>query len=140
MIFFSACVYYVFISAGFGLCANLLRGFVIYNRVSVTGNKKNTDNKKNCNHSFHRIHLQGSTFYNIILPQEKGKINMEKNKIERINFLAKKGREGTLTDAEKIEQNLLRQEYVAEFRASLRGTLDNTYIQYPDGTKKKAGK
>ena len=65
---------------------------------------------------------------------------MEKNKIERINFLAKKGREGTLTDAEKIEQNLLRQEYVAEFRASLRGTLDNTYIQYPDGTKKKAGK
>ena len=65
---------------------------------------------------------------------------MEKQKIERINALAKKQRESGLTDAEKIEQNLLRQEYVAEFRASLRGTLDNTYIQNPDGTRVKVQK
>ncbi len=65
---------------------------------------------------------------------------MEKKKIERINALAKKQREVGLTDAEKIEQGLLRQEYVAEFRASLRATLDNTYIEYPDGSRKKAGK
>ena len=65
---------------------------------------------------------------------------MEKKKIERINELAKKQREGTLTDAEKIEQGLLRQEYIAEYRASLRATLDSTYIEYPDGTRNKAGK
>lgn len=65
---------------------------------------------------------------------------MDKKKIERINALAKKQREVGLTDAEKIEQGLLRQEYVAEFRASLRATLDNTYIEYPDGSRKKAGK
>ena len=62
---------------------------------------------------------------------------MEKKKLDRINALAKKQREIGLTDAEKMQQQLLRQEYVAEFRASLRGTLDNTYIQYPDGSKKK---
>lgn len=65
---------------------------------------------------------------------------MEKKKLDRINELAKKQREGRLTDAEKLEQQLLRQEYVAEFRASLRGTLDNTYIQNPDGTKVKVEK
>ncbi len=62
---------------------------------------------------------------------------MEKIKLDRINTLAKKQREGGLTDEEKAEQATLRAEYIAEFRASLRGTLDNTYIQYPDGTKKK---
>ncbi len=65
---------------------------------------------------------------------------MEKQKLERINFLAKKAREVGLTDEEKLEQSILRQEYVAEFRASLRGTLDNTYIQNPDGTRIKVEK
>ena len=62
---------------------------------------------------------------------------MEKSKLDRINFLAKKQREQGLSDEERAEQAELRAEYVAEFRASLRGTLDSTYIQYPDGTKKK---
>lgn len=62
---------------------------------------------------------------------------MEKTKLDRINYLAKKQRENGLTDEERAEQASLRAEYVAEFRASLRGTLDSTYIQYPDGTKKK---
>lgn len=62
---------------------------------------------------------------------------MEKTKLDRINYLAKKQREEGLTDEERAEQASLRAEYVAEFRASLRGTLDSTYIQYPDGTKKK---
>lgn len=65
---------------------------------------------------------------------------MEKKKLDRINFLAKKSRQSELTNEEKAEQKLLREEYVAEFRASLRGTLDNTYIQEPDGTKRKLGK
>ncbi len=65
---------------------------------------------------------------------------MEKEKIDRINALAKKQREGTLTDDEKKEQAQLRAEYIAGFRASLTGTLGNTYIQRPDGTKEKVEK
>ena len=63
---------------------------------------------------------------------------MEKEKINRINELARKQKtpEG-LTEAEKAEQAALREEYIMGFRASMRGILDNTYIQYPDGTKKK---
>ena len=62
---------------------------------------------------------------------------MEKEKIDRINFLAKKSKTERLTEEEKIEQKALRDEYIAGFRANLRGILDNTYIQNPDGTKTK---
>lgn len=62
---------------------------------------------------------------------------MEKEKIDRINFLAKKSKAEGLTEEEKIEQKSLRDEYIAGFRANLRGILDNTYIQNPDGTKTK---
>ena len=63
---------------------------------------------------------------------------MTKEKIERINELARKQKtpEG-LTPEEKAEQAALREEYIEGFRASMRGILDNTYVQYPDGTKKK---
>ena len=62
---------------------------------------------------------------------------MEKEKIDRINFLAKKSKTEGLTEEEKNEQKSLREEYIAGFRANLRGILDNTYIQNPDGTKTK---
>ena len=62
---------------------------------------------------------------------------MEKEKIDRINFLAKKSKAEGLTEEEKIEQKSLREEYIAGFRANLRGILDNNYIQNPDGTKTK---
>ena len=62
---------------------------------------------------------------------------MEKEKIDRINFLAKKSKTEGLTEEEKAEQKALRDEYIAGFRANLRGILDNTYIQNPDGTKTK---
>jgi uncharacterized protein YnzC (UPF0291/DUF896 family) len=62
---------------------------------------------------------------------------MEKEKIDRINFLAKKSKAEGLTEEEKIEQKTLREEYIAGFRANLRGILDNTYIQNPDGSKTK---
>lgn len=65
---------------------------------------------------------------------------MEKEKIERINFLAKKSKEDGLTKEELDEQTELRAEYIAEIRKSFSATLDNTYIQYPDGTKKKVEK
>ena len=58
----------------------------------------------------------------------------------RKNELAAKGKRGELTEAEKEEQKQLRAEYIAGFRASLRGTPDNTVIQRPDGSKEKLKK
>ena len=60
---------------------------------------------------------------------------MEKEKLERINFLARKSKESALTEEEKAEQAALRAEYIAEFRASFGGILDNTVIKRPDGSK-----
>lgn len=60
---------------------------------------------------------------------------MEKEKLERINFLARKAKECELSDKEKEEQASLRAEYIAEFRASFGGILNNTVIQRPDGSK-----
>jgi uncharacterized protein YnzC (UPF0291/DUF896 family) len=60
---------------------------------------------------------------------------MTKEKIERINALARKSRTPAgLTQAEKAEQQALRAEYVADVRASLKAQLDHTKIQEPDGT------
>ena len=46
---------------------------------------------------------------------------MEKEKINRINELGRKMKEGPLTPEEAAEQAALRQEYIKEFRAKLRG-------------------
>ncbi len=62
---------------------------------------------------------------------------MEQAKLDRINELARKKKASGLTSEEQAEQKALREEYILEFRAGLRGILDNTYIQYPDGTKVK---
>ncbi len=60
---------------------------------------------------------------------------MEKEKLDRINFLARKAKAEGLNDEERAEQKALHEEYLKEFRASFRGILDNTVIQYPDGSK-----
>lgn len=60
---------------------------------------------------------------------------MEKAKLDRINFLARKAKAEPLSEEEKAEQAALRAEYIAEFRASFGGILDNTVIQRPDGSK-----
>ena len=65
---------------------------------------------------------------------------MEQSKIDRINELARKSKTEELTPEEKAEQKKLREEYILEFRAGMRGILDNTSIQYPDGSKKKVEK
>ena len=65
---------------------------------------------------------------------------MEKKKIERINELAHKSKIEPLTEEEKKEQFELRQEYIKEIRASFGATLDNTVIQYPDGSRKSLKK
>ena len=46
---------------------------------------------------------------------------MDKNKVDRINELARLAKERELTENEKIEQDALRKEYIAEFRRTLRG-------------------
>ena len=62
---------------------------------------------------------------------------MEQSKIDRINELARKSRVQELTAEEKEEQRILRADYVASFKASLVGQLENTTILRPDGTKEK---
>ena len=65
---------------------------------------------------------------------------MTNEKIARINELARKSKTSGLTEAEQAEQQALRQEYVADVKASLRAQLNNTSIQEPDGTIHKIGK
>ena len=57
--------------------------------------------------------------------------------IARINELAKKAKTDGLTPEETVERDKLRRIYIDSVKASLTGQLDNTYIVYPDGTKKK---
>ena len=63
---------------------------------------------------------------------------MEQWKIDRINELARKAKtEEGLTPEELAERDALRREYIDAHRESLIRHLENTYIQYPDGTRKK---
>lgn len=57
--------------------------------------------------------------------------------IARINELAKKAKAEGLTQEELTERDKLRRIYIDSVKASLTGQLENTYIVYPDGTKKK---
>ena len=57
--------------------------------------------------------------------------------ISRINELAAKAKQGDLTSEEVAERDNLRRIYIDSVKANLIGQLENTYIVYPDGTKKK---
>ena len=59
---------------------------------------------------------------------------MEKQKIDRINELDRKSKAEGLTDAERKEQKLLRQEYLELVRRNLRSQLNNIDIEEKDGT------
>ena len=65
---------------------------------------------------------------------------MNEKKIKRINELYHKSRAEGLTDEEKKEQQLLRQEYIASVRENLRGQLNNISIQEKDGSITDLGK
>lgn len=65
---------------------------------------------------------------------------MDAEKINRINELAKKHRDGSLTPEEAEERRALHAEYIAAYRASLRHTLEHTVVQRPDGTREKIQK
>lgn len=65
---------------------------------------------------------------------------MDEKKIKRINELYHKSRAEGLTDEEKKEQQLLRQEYITSVRENLRGQLNNISIQEKDGSITDLGK
>ena len=57
--------------------------------------------------------------------------------IARINELAAKAKSEGLTEEETAERDKLRRIYIDSVKSNLVGQLENTYIVYPDGTKKK---
>ena len=60
---------------------------------------------------------------------------------KKLNEYARRVKAGeTLTPEEIADRDKLRAEYIAEFRKNFRQQLDNTVIQYPDGTKKSLKK
>lgn len=59
-----------------------------------------------------------------------------KEQIARINELAHKAKAEGLNPEEIAERDVLRRAYIDAMKASLTGQLDNTVIQYPDGTRK----
>lgn len=58
---------------------------------------------------------------------------MEQSKIDRINELYRKSKAEGLTEAEKKEQKILRQEYLESIRGNLRSQLNNIDIKEKDG-------
>lgn len=59
---------------------------------------------------------------------------MTEEKIMRINELYKKSKSVGLTEEELKEQQVLRREYIDDFKRNLRGQLDNISIKEKDGT------
>lgn len=59
---------------------------------------------------------------------------MDEQKIKRINELARKAKAEGLSDDEKKEQKILRQEYIDAVRRNLKSQLDNIDVEQKDGT------
>jgi uncharacterized protein YnzC (UPF0291/DUF896 family) len=58
---------------------------------------------------------------------------LSKEKMARINELAKKAKESGLSEVEAKEQSKLRSEYLATFRSSMLNTLSSVKIVDPEG-------
>lgn len=54
-------------------------------------------------------------------------------KIKRINALSKKSKKDGLSKEEASEQTALREEYLQNFRQSMRGTIENVTVIDPEG-------
>ena len=65
---------------------------------------------------------------------------MTEERIARLNQLARKKKTIGLTEEEKQEQAMLRQEYLAAIRASLEAQLDNVYFVDESGAEQKLKK
>ena len=64
---------------------------------------------------------------------------MLEEKIARINELYRKSKAEGLTEEEKQEQALLRQEYIANVRKNLRAQLNNIDVVNEDGSVENLG-
>lgn len=62
---------------------------------------------------------------------------MEREKIDRINALARKSKAEGLTDAEKAEQQALRREYLDAIKASLTSQLDHMVVVDEQGNEQQ---
>ena len=65
---------------------------------------------------------------------------MINSKLERINELARIAKERELTAEEIAEREILRKEYLAEWRRGAEQVLENTWIVDRNGVKKKLKK
>lgn len=59
---------------------------------------------------------------------------MKQKRLDRINELARKQKAEGLTEEEKAEQKVLRQEYLADFRKNLWGQLETITFVEADGS------
>ncbi|GEK58366.1 hypothetical protein CHL76_09355 [Marinococcus halophilus] len=59
---------------------------------------------------------------------------LSKEKIDRINELAKRQKSTGLTAEEEEEQHALRQEYLNKFRSSFKNQLENVKVVDEEGT------
>lgn len=64
---------------------------------------------------------------------------MTQEKIDRINELYRKSKAEGLTTAEKEEQTILRQEFIANVRGNLKSQLDNIDLVDADGSIENLG-
>lgn len=58
---------------------------------------------------------------------------LSEDKMNRINELAKKAKESSLTEAELAEQKELRQEYLETFRSGMRHHIEGMKVVDPEG-------
>lgn len=61
-------------------------------------------------------------------------MGISEEKIARINELAHKSKAEGLTQEEKLEQQTLRAEFIAAFKANLKAQLDNIDVKEADGS------
>ncbi len=60
---------------------------------------------------------------------------MDQHKVDRINFLARKSKAEGLTEDEKAEQKLLREEFIASYRKNLEAQLNSLVIVDEKGNR-----
>ena len=65
---------------------------------------------------------------------------MDKSRIDRINELFRKSKAEGLSEVEKMEQQILRKEYIDAIKRNLSSQLDNISIQEKDGSITDLGK
>jgi len=65
---------------------------------------------------------------------------MEQCKIDRINELTSISRQRELTSEEAEERQMLRDEYLVEWRTGAKSALDSVYIVDENGNKRKLTK